>query len=181
MKLYSIHPVESDFFYLAECICVSSTLLCESIVPPFLLLTSFQLCGYTTVYPYTSWLTSGYFQFEVLWKKSLQPFTYWFLWKRMFLFLRFMSRVFAGLHGKCMFNFGIPRWLSGKESSCRYRRCSFDPWVGKNPLEEEMPTHSSILAQEIPWTMEPGGLESIGLQRGGHDWATEHKVKLLNK
>ena len=51
----------------------------------------------------------------------------------------------------------------------------------EDPLEEEMATHSSILAQEIPRTMEPGGLESIGLQRGGHDWATEHKVKLLNK
>ena len=49
MKLYNIQPVEYDFFYLAECICVSSTLLCESIVPSFLLLTSFQLCGYTTV------------------------------------------------------------------------------------------------------------------------------------
>ena len=33
------------------------------------------------------------------------------------------------------------------------------------PLEEEMPTHSSILAWEIPWTEEPGGLQSMGLQR----------------
>ena len=39
----------------------------------------------------------------------------------------------------------------------------------KDPLEEEMATHSNILAWEIPWTEEPGGLQSMGLQRVGHD------------
>ena len=34
----------------------------------------------------------------------------------------------------------------------------------KDPLEEEMATHSSILAWEIPWTEEPSGLQSMGLQ-----------------
>ena len=38
-----------------------------------------------------------------------------------------------------------------------------------DPLEEEMATHSSILAWEIPWTEEPGGLQSMGMQRVGHD------------
>ena len=38
-----------------------------------------------------------------------------------------------------------------------------------DPLEKEMTTHSSILAWEIPWTEEPGGLQSMGLQRVGHD------------
>ena len=38
-----------------------------------------------------------------------------------------------------------------------------------NPLEEGMATHSSILAWRIPWTEEPGGLQSMGLQRVGHD------------
>ena len=37
------------------------------------------------------------------------------------------------------------------------------------PLEEGMATHSSILAGRIPWTEEPGGLQSMGLQRVGHD------------
>ena len=41
--------------------------------------------------------------------------------------------------------------------------------VGKEPLEEEMATYSSILAWEIPWTEEPGGLQSTGLQSVGHD------------
>ena len=35
----------------------------------------------------------------------------------------------------------------------------------EDPLEEEMAIHSSILAWEIPWTEEPGGLQSVGLQR----------------
>ena len=39
----------------------------------------------------------------------------------------------------------------------------------EDPLEKEMATHSSILAQKIPWTEEPGGLQSMGSQRVGHD------------
>ena len=39
----------------------------------------------------------------------------------------------------------------------------------KDPLEEEMATHSSILAWEIPWTEKPDGLQSMGSQRVGHD------------
>ena len=39
----------------------------------------------------------------------------------------------------------------------------------EDPLEEEMATHSSILAWRIPWTEDPGGLSSIGSQRVRHD------------
>ena len=39
----------------------------------------------------------------------------------------------------------------------------------ENPLEKEMVTHSSILAWDIPWTEEPGELQSTGSQRVGHD------------
>ena len=39
----------------------------------------------------------------------------------------------------------------------------------EDPLEKEMETHSSVLAWEIPWTEEPGELQSMGLQRVGHD------------
>ena len=38
-----------------------------------------------------------------------------------------------------------------------------------DPLEKEMATHSSILAWEIPWMEEPGGLQSLGSQRVGHN------------
>ena len=40
-------------------------------------------------------------------------------------------------------------------------------------LEKRLATHSSILAWRIPWTEEPGGLQSMGLQRVGHDWVTK--------
>ena len=39
----------------------------------------------------------------------------------------------------------------------------------EDPLEKGMTTHASILAWEIPWTEEPGGLQSMGSQRVGHD------------
>ena len=46
-------------------------------------------------------------------------------------------------------------------------------WVGplgqEDPLEEEMATHSSIPAWKIPWTEETGGLQSMWLQRVGHN------------
>ena len=45
----------------------------------------------------------------------------------------------------------------------------------EDPLEEEMATHSSIRAWEIPRTEEPGGLQSMGSQRVGHDLATKQK------
>ena len=44
----------------------------------------------------------------------------------------------------------------------------------EDPLKKKMATHSSILAWEIPWTEEPGGLQSMGSPRVGHNSATEH-------
>ena len=44
------------------------------------------------------------------------------------------------------------------------------PSLGQvDPLEKEMATHSNILAWRLPWTEEPGGLQSIGSQRVGYD------------
>ena len=49
----------------------------------------------------------------------------------------------------------------------------WETWVRslgrEDPLEKEMATHSSILAWRIPWTEEPGGLQSMESQRVGHD------------
>ena len=53
-------------------------------------------------------------------------------------------------------------------------RDRLDPWVGKNPLEWEMATCSRILAWKMPWTEETDGLQSMGSQRVGHNWETEH-------
>ena len=62
------------------------------------------------------------------------------------------------------FLFGLPRWLSGKESACHCRRGRCNLLVRKIPLEKEMATDSSILVWKIIWTEEPGGLQSMELQ-----------------
>ena len=54
---------------------------------------------------------------------------------------------------------GLLWWLSGKESTCQFRRYIFDPWVRKIPLQKEMAIHSSVLTWEIPWTEESGRLQ----------------------
>ena len=50
-----------------------------------------------------------------------------------------------------------------------------ETWVQEDPLKTGMATHPSILAWEIPWTEEPGGLRSVGSQRVGHSLATKQK------
>ena len=46
----------------------------------------------------------------------------------------------------------------------------------EDPLEKEMATHSSILVWEVPFTEEPGGLQSMGSQRGGHNLVTKQQI-----
>ena len=50
----------------------------------------------------------------------------------------------------------------------------------EDPLEKEMATHSSILPWRIPWTEEPGGLQSTGSQRVGHNWVTLLYLMITN-
>ena len=50
---------------------------------------------------------------------------------------------------------------------------------GEDPLEKETATHSGILILEIPWTEEPSGLPSMGLQRVRHDLATKQQQQRL--
>ena len=67
---------------------------------------------------------------------------------------------------------GFPGGANGKEPAyqCRrYKRCVVQFLGQGDPLEEDMASYSSILAWRIPWTEEPGRLQSIGLQRVGHD------------
>ena len=71
--------------------------------------------------------------------------------------------------GKYWF-FGLPWWLRQSRICLQCRRLGFDPWVGN--LKKGMVTHSSILTWRIPWTQDPGRLQSLGLQRDRHDWAT---------
>ena len=50
----------------------------------------------------------------------------------------------------------------------------------EDPLEKGMATHSSLLAQRIPWTEELGGLQSMGMQRAVHDQATNTSLFFMN-
>ena len=58
---------------------------------------------------------------------------------------------------------GFPGGSVDKESACNAGDPGLIPGLGRFP-EKEMATHSSILVWEIPWTEEPGGLQSMGLQ-----------------
>ena len=68
---------------------------------------------------------------------------------------------------KSKFRLGLPSRFSGKESACQCRRRKkrVQSLGGEDPLKKEMATHSSIIAWEIPWTEEPGRLQSMGLQK----------------
>ena len=69
-----------------------------------------------------------------------------------------------------MLVYGLSWWLSAKESECNaMQETWFNLLNQEDILEDEMATHSSILAWRRPWTEEPGGLQSMGLQRVGHD------------
>ena len=71
-----------------------------------------------------------------------------------------MTKVELGYDLECYTSVGSV----SKESACG----TGDPG-SEDPLEKEMATHSSILAWKISWTVEPGGLQSLGSQRVRHD------------
>ena len=66
---------------------------------------------------------------------------------------------------------GFPGGLLGKESTYQYSRSQVRSLGQEDPLEDGMATHSNILAWKIPWTEEPGRLQSMGSQRIRHDWS----------
>ena len=76
---------------------------------------------------------------------------------------------------KCV---GLPRWLSGKEYACqceRHRKYGFDPWVKNIPLRKKwQPTPVLLPGKKIPWTEEPGRLQSIVVAKKLEMTATQH-------
>ena len=62
---------------------------------------------------------------------------------------------------------GPPWWLSGKESACQEaaRRCGFNPQVGKIPWRRKWQPTQVVLPKKSHGTEEPGGLQSVGLQK----------------
>ena len=69
----------------------------------------------------------------------------------------------------------------GKNPLFQYRRVWVHFLGQEDPLELEMAIHSSILAWKIPWTEEPGGLQSLALQKVGHNttsWTEQPSIPL---
>ena len=66
------------------------------------------------------------------------------------------------------------------DSDSQASACNGETWVQslgqEDPLEKEIATHSNILAWKIPWMEEPGWLQSMRLQRVGHDWVTSLSI-----
>ena len=82
------------------------------------------------------------------------------------------------------FFFFFGHWASLVAQRLKRLPAMRETWVRslgqEDPLEKEMETRSSILAWKIPWTEEPGGLESMGSQRVGHNGATSVCVYICN-
>ena len=67
---------------------------------------------------------------------------------------------------------GFPGGASGKESGCqdrRHKRHGFDPWVGQIPLRRKWQPTPAFLPGKSHGPEDPGGLQSTGSQRNGHD------------
>ena len=77
------------------------------------------------------------------------------------------------LKSKCVLALGFPGG-SNDEESPSMQELQVQSLGQEDPLVKEMATHSSILTWRIPWTEEPGGQQSTGSQRVGHDLATKH-------
>ena len=75
---------------------------------------------------------------------------------------------------------GLPGCSAGKESACSEGDLGSIPGLGRS-LEEGMANHFSILAWRIPWTEEPGGLQSVGSQRVGHGRVTRRSTQHITQ
>ena len=83
--------------------------------------------------------------------------------------IRCNSSLFSVSHRNLKLDiFGFPGGSEDKASACNAGALGSIPGLGRS-LEKEMATHSSILAWRIPWTEEPGGLQSMGSQRVRHN------------
>ena len=81
--------------------------------------------------------------------------------------------------GCLRFNTGTMVCISDSKK-CAMQETRFRSLGREDPLEKGMAIHSRILARRIPQTEEPGGLQSMGSQRVGHDWETKHMVTLYD-
>ena len=131
--------------------------VCKPVFNPFV----YTPRGRTVVAPFYS-PTSNVWRFPFL---HMLPNTYLFSIKKLFFFNDHRS------------GYG---WASLVSQRLKRLPAMRETWVQslgqEDPLEKEMATHSSTLAWRIPWTEEPGRLQSTGSQRVGHDWVTSLSI-----
>ena len=73
------------------------------------------------------------------------------------------------------YSMGLPRWLSGKESSCQCRRCGFDPWVLKVPWRGKWQPTPVFLPGKLHGQRSLAGYSPWGYKRVGHDLVTKQR------
>ena len=94
------------------------------------------------------------------------------------LFFLFLWKVPLAFWYRLHWNYGLPRWFSGKKICLPIQEMWVQSLGQQDLLEQEMTTCSIILAWKIPWTEEPGRLPSMRLQRFGHHWTCPHTLNL---
>ena len=100
------------------------------------------------------------------------------------LTVAFAHRSYIAFFLSLLFHFYLHIWASLVAQTVKHLPTMWATWVRslgqEDPLEKEMATHSRILAWKIPWTEDPGRLQSMGSQRVGYNWAISlHLSKLL--
>ena len=88
-----------------------------------------------------------------------------------------ISIIVSCAFGLCSASFTAPWGFKGKESACNAGDPGLIPGLGRS-LVKKMKTRSSILAWEISWTEESGGLQPVGSQRVRHNLAAEHTMSV---
>ena len=112
----------------------------------------------------------------LLWEKFLPVFHWIFFW--VFMHSSYISATNPLIES----HLGFPGGSDGKESAFHSGRqeTQVQSLSQEDPLEKGMTTHPSVLAWRIPWTEESEGVQKMGSQRVGHDWATNtHIVPLI--
>ena len=111
------------------------------------------------------------FKWEILWLIINWKFYYCSMAFKIFI-KTFKILLFSFIHTHMHTQASpVTQWL---RICLKCKRSKFGPQVRKISLEMRMATRSSILAWRIPWTEEPGELQSMGSQRAGHIWAHIH-------
>ena len=79
----------------------------------------------------------------------------------------------------CVTYFGLPRWLSGKESVCQCRRCGLYPWIEKMPWRKKWQSTSVFLPEKFHGEMSLASYSPWGRKRVGHDFSTKQQILRL--